>query len=297
MFHIRNCILPNSRLHIQHFAVPLISFEEYFLVSIAMVTFIFLATLLSLAVTSIDAVQANPRNHYELLGLLRDCPRSEVRRSFRKLALLHHPDKTKDPNAQRRFIRIAAAYETLNDKTLRHQYDAMIGANGIDVNYMKDDESSQSTQGESTSSQQSEDMRDFDYEAFFKKFDDVLREHAETHLDALKQRGIDTGGVAEHLKQHLQDHLRLHREATGDGLVQSNQDSHAGNKKYRPREDIILDGLFEDVVPDEELVMDHLAALQTGSFQGSGGKKCTTKVIESDGKVETVTECVEMHEN
>lgn len=108
MFHIRNCILPNSRLHIQHFAVPLISFEEYFLVSIAMVTFIFLATLLSLAVTSIDAVQANPRNHYELLGLLRDCPRSEVRRSFRKLALLHHPDKTKDPNAQRRFIRIAA---------------------------------------------------------------------------------------------------------------------------------------------------------------------------------------------
>ncbi|EGD81411.1 hypothetical protein PTSG_02133 [Salpingoeca rosetta] len=248
---------------------------------------------------------SDPRNHYEMLGLARDCARSAVRRAFRQLALKYHPDKNPDPEEQKMFITIAAAYETLNDKALRAQYDAMIGPGGVDPNYM-------TRRGPSGAPPPSGPAPPppppFDYEAFFRKFDDVLREHAETHLNAVKQAGIDPSGVADHLKQHLRDHMKKHQDANRahamavqQANAHHNHGHNHGQRKYeQPREDLLLEGLFDDVDEDEEKVFQqHLATMKSSEAHGKHSKssrKCTTKVVETDGKVETITECVETTE-
>jgi len=58
---------------------------------------------------------------YEVLGLALDCEVTEVKKSYRKLSISHHPDKGGDPNV---FNDIREAYETLSDPDKRHQYDA-----------------------------------------------------------------------------------------------------------------------------------------------------------------------------
>lgn len=142
-----------------------------------------------------------------------------------------------------------AAYETLSDKSLRSQYDAMIGPQGVDPNYA-------TSRGPPPSGPRPPPAPDFDYEAFFRKFDDVLRKHAETHMAAVKDAGIDTAGVADHLKQHLRDHAKMHEGANrAHAMAMHNAghpQPHGAHKYARPREDLLLEGLFDDVGEDEE---------------------------------------------
>ena len=36
---------------------------------------------------------SNRQNYYEILNVQYDCSKDEIKNSFKKLALLHHPDK------------------------------------------------------------------------------------------------------------------------------------------------------------------------------------------------------------
>ena len=64
---------------------------------------------------------------YEILGVERAASQDEIRRSFRKLAMEHHPDRVTDEagkaSAETQFKRIAAAYEVLSDPEKRAKYD------------------------------------------------------------------------------------------------------------------------------------------------------------------------------
>ena len=60
---------------------------------------------------------------YEILGVERSASQDEIRRSFRRLAMEHHPDRNPDPEAEAKFKRIAAAYEVLSDSEKRAKYD------------------------------------------------------------------------------------------------------------------------------------------------------------------------------
>jgi len=62
---------------------------------------------------------------YSVLGVSRDASAEEIRRSFRKQALLSHPDKNLDnPHASsERFRKVAAAYDVLGDEHKRAAYD------------------------------------------------------------------------------------------------------------------------------------------------------------------------------
>jgi curved DNA-binding protein len=69
------------------------------------------------------------RDYYEVLGISRDASAADVKKAFRKLARVHHPDVAKDKaTAEEKFKEINEAYEVLSDPEKRKKYDAL-GAN------------------------------------------------------------------------------------------------------------------------------------------------------------------------
>jgi len=64
------------------------------------------------------------RDPYEVLGVARDAPEREIKKTFRGLARTLHPDvNTDDPNAEEHFKEAAEAYEILSDPERRRIYD------------------------------------------------------------------------------------------------------------------------------------------------------------------------------
>ncbi|MFQ5896077.1 MAG: DnaJ domain-containing protein [Nitrospinota bacterium] len=69
---------------------------------------------------------AGLKDYYEVLGLPEGASQEEVKRAYRRLALLHHPDRNPgDPEAAERFKGISEASGVLLDPQRRARYDAM----------------------------------------------------------------------------------------------------------------------------------------------------------------------------
>ncbi|KAH8981603.1 DnaJ-domain-containing protein [Lactarius hatsudake] len=69
---------------------------------------------------------AAAQDYYAILEVDEDASADEIRRSFRRLALIHHPDKNHDDpeGATRRFAALQQAYEVLSDEQERAWYDS-----------------------------------------------------------------------------------------------------------------------------------------------------------------------------
>ncbi len=64
------------------------------------------------------------RDYYEVLGVQRTAADKEIKAAYRKLALLHHPDKNPgDKGAEELFKQAAEAYAVLSDPEKRARYD------------------------------------------------------------------------------------------------------------------------------------------------------------------------------
>ncbi len=64
------------------------------------------------------------RDYYETLGVARDASGDDIKKSYRKLAMKHHPDRNPDDKrAERRFKELSEAYEVLKDDQKRAAYD------------------------------------------------------------------------------------------------------------------------------------------------------------------------------
>lgn len=64
------------------------------------------------------------RDPYSVLGVARSASDQEIKSAYRKLAKTYHPDQNKnDPKAQEKFSEATNAYDFLQDKQKRQQYD------------------------------------------------------------------------------------------------------------------------------------------------------------------------------
>lgn len=127
-------------------------------------------------------VFAKKKDYYELLGVKRNAKEKDIKKAFRKLAIKYHPDKNKDPDAEKTFIEIAKAYEVLSDPDKRRHYDQfgeegeqMGGGGGNGHGF------------------------DFNFDDFFKGFDDAFKTHHDRH------------------HQHQQNHFKFHFGGNGNG--------------------------------------------------------------------------------
>jgi len=66
------------------------------------------------------------RNYYHILEVDEQASANDIRRAYRRLVLLTHPDRTADPAAHARYLLINEAYEILSDPARRQQYSAAL---------------------------------------------------------------------------------------------------------------------------------------------------------------------------
>jgi DnaJ homolog subfamily C member 7 len=64
----------------------------------------------------LELKKSQRKDYYKILGVTKDVDDKEIKKAYRKLAVVHHPDKNPgDDQAEARFKDIGEAYETLSD--------------------------------------------------------------------------------------------------------------------------------------------------------------------------------------
>jgi hypothetical protein len=63
------------------------------------------------------------QDHYKILGVARNATTSEIKSAYRKVVLVHHPDKSPSKQSGEVFLKATEAYEVLGDSDRRRQYD------------------------------------------------------------------------------------------------------------------------------------------------------------------------------
>merc|ERR550532_2616843 len=98
------------------------------LVSITLMTVLVVAN--TLAQEEMVDIYCGDKNCYEVLGVDRDSSKKDISKAYRKLAGKWHPDmfRTEEEKevAEKKFMQIATAYETLREDESRTEYDYML---------------------------------------------------------------------------------------------------------------------------------------------------------------------------
>jgi curved DNA-binding protein len=65
------------------------------------------------------------KDYYKILGVERSATTADIKKAYRKLAHLYHPDVSKDAQGEEKFKEVAEAYATLKDTEKRKEYDEL----------------------------------------------------------------------------------------------------------------------------------------------------------------------------
>lgn len=71
------------------------------------------------------------KDYYQILRISRQAGEHEIKRAYRRLAVLFHPDKNRSAEAIRLFQEINEAHEVLSDTLKRASYDSMLDGGGF----------------------------------------------------------------------------------------------------------------------------------------------------------------------
>lgn len=63
-------------------------------------------------------------DYYEILGVSSNAPAADIKRAYRRLAVMYHPDKNPSPDAEAYFKQVNEAYDVLSDPDKRRAYDS-----------------------------------------------------------------------------------------------------------------------------------------------------------------------------
>ncbi|KAI9050166.1 hypothetical protein LZ554_006307 [Drepanopeziza brunnea f. sp. 'monogermtubi'] len=73
----------------------------------------------------LELKKSKRKDYYKILGVEKDADETQIKKAYRKAAIIHHPDKNRDDeNAEERFKDVGEAYETLSDPQKRARYDS-----------------------------------------------------------------------------------------------------------------------------------------------------------------------------
>ncbi|KAI1316110.1 hypothetical protein EDD11_010424 [Mortierella claussenii] len=79
------------------------------------------------------------KDYYKVLGVSKDAGDSEIKKAYRKQALIYHPDKNDgDAAAEAKFKDVGEAYSVLSDPTKKHRYDSGLDIEGGGMGGMDD---------------------------------------------------------------------------------------------------------------------------------------------------------------
>merc|ERR1711971_1174316 len=74
----------------------------------------------------VEEVLESKQNFYEYMELTQEATTAEIRKAYRKLSLVLHPDKNDAEDAEIKFRWLAGIYEVLKDKEKRDIYDRVL---------------------------------------------------------------------------------------------------------------------------------------------------------------------------
>lgn len=73
----------------------------------------------------LELKKSKRKDYYKILGVEKESDENQIKKAYRKAAIVHHPDKNPDDEqAAERFKDIVEAYETLSDPEKRARYDS-----------------------------------------------------------------------------------------------------------------------------------------------------------------------------
>lgn len=126
------------------------------------------------------------KDYYKILGVNANASTEEIKKAYRKLAMIYHPDKNEgDKQAEEKFKEIAEAYEVLSDSEKRLKYDQFVDTKNAQSQQTTYKTHTSSQKHRTTQTQKNKDDQDLDdfiknygqgpFSEFFKKFFDKAK--------------------------------------------------------------------------------------------------------------------------
>eukprot|EP00039_Didymoeca_costata_P006893 m.94349 g.94349 ORF g.94349 m.94349 type:complete len:194 (-) comp13441_c0_seq2:2173-2754(-) len=167
---------------------------------------------------------------YQLLGVDEDASQEQIKKAYRKAALVHHPDRNRDkPDATALFQKLVQAYDMLQDEVAKAAYDKLLKIKKAAK--MRD----LKLNAEQRKAKHDLEERERAYKRRKKEEDDAAR-----HLDAEIMR----------LRAQGQRRLEEEQERVRRDLLRGNQQKSGGYKAtQRHYNDIDLEKIEAEVLP------------------------------------------------